>query len=259
MATVEDITVTLGYDQHFLSGSRKVRVDVSSRINFSAFQLQPYFDFNSEVFDSVQVDAANPTGVIISVKREVQLTRLENDAFDISYSAQGTTSNETLTGKVIFTNDGDYTVTANDITYTLDDCCCLPESITIDIRDFNGGQPFVLDEVGANNTEAGTITLQTVNASDYNDDYNNDFGAPEKTLIIYTFNKESGFWKKAPAQDKFVYTATLDGNPVRGTITIDGKNCFTASSGLGAGTESGFLAQENEYLINQENGNNILT
>lgn len=256
MATVEDIVITLGTDQHFQSAGRNIRVDLSSRVNFGAFSLQPYFSFNTEAFNAVEVDDADPTGIIISVRRDVQLSRPEN-AFDINYSAQSSVSNETLTGKVIFTNDDDYQLTGNDITYTLEDCCCLPQSIAINIRDFNGGQPFVLDEVGENNEEAGTVTLQNVDANDYNDDYNDDFGAPAETLIIYTFNQMSQFWKKAPAQDKFVYTATLNGKQIRGTITIDGKNCFTATGAPQPFAPSEFLAQENTSLINQENGSNF--
>lgn len=255
MATVEDIVITLGTDQHFLSAGRNIRVDLSSRVNFSNFQLQPYFSFNNEAFNAVEVDKANPAGIIISVRRDVQLSYPEAGAFEVSYTAQAFT-NETLTGKVIFTNE-EYSITGNDIAYTLDDCCYLPDSIAINIRNFNGGQPFVLDEIGTNNTEAGTITLQSVDASDYNDDYNNDFGAPAETLIIYTFNKETQFWKKAPAQDKFIYTASLNGNPIRGTITIDGKNCFTATGSPQPYTEREFLAQEDSDLLNQENGSNF--
>lgn len=255
MPIAEDITITLGFDQHFRSGARDIRVDLSSRVNFSSFQLQPYFNFNTEVFSSVEVDKADPAGIIISVMRDVQLSYLD-DAFDIDYTAQDSTG-EVVTGKVVFTND-DYRVSVNDITYELEDCCCLPDSIIINIRNFNSGQPFIPEEVGGNNTDAGTVSLHTADIGDFNNDYNTDFDLlTDGTVIIYTFNKDSGFWKNTPMQDSFTYVASLNGKQASGKITIVGKSCFTTSSSPQPYTPSEFLAQENTYLINQENESNI--
>lgn len=217
MELLNDISLTLKPSQNFLQGDRIVEVDLSSRLNSSQFSLQPSFNFNNEAFGFVRLDEAAESRIIISVKEDVKLASIE-DELAVRYYASSQ-SGETVTGKIVFPNI-DFDLGASPIVFELDACCSLPDKININVRDYNGGYPITLTGVGDNDTNAGTVTLTELEGSDYNDDFNGDFGMDPNQVITYTLNKATDFWKTVNARDRFTYNISYKGKTATGDIII---------------------------------------
>jgi len=216
---LDDLIIELKEPQSFSENSRLIRINLSSRINISQFEIENNFLFDSGAISNVRADNFSQGKILVNILKNPVLNTPDNK-IALGYSARSQ-NGEVVSGNIKFDNL-DFEISAAPIDIELDACCELPDQIMIDVRDSNPGT-VGLDSVGDNNTDAGTITTEALTGSDYNNDFNDDFGMEPHGIIKYVLNKETIFWKTVPAADRFEYTITHWGKTASNFITIKRK------------------------------------
>lgn len=214
---IADIEVRLKPSQNFFENQRTIEVDVNSRVSPHSYALDSKFSFNQNAFTNVRLDDAKPGRIVLTLSNEVTLNDLD-DEIAVTYYARSENGNS-VSGKIVFP-EVEFEISAKPVEIELDDPCCLPDKIVVNVRDHHGGRPVTLTGIGSTNSSAATVTLIDLTGSDYNDDFNDNFGMTPGKVIDYTLNKATTFWKTRAALDMFTYTISYKGRTASNSITI---------------------------------------
>ncbi|MBS1686829.1 MAG: hypothetical protein JSS76_18975 [Bacteroidetes bacterium] len=216
MQILEDIIIDLQPPLNAELPTRLIEVDLNSRLNGAAYQLNNQFSYNRDAFGSIIADRAKPNQVLIPVNNIIVLSGIA-DELSVIYYASPKIAGEPVMGKILFTGQT-FEIGAAPINYDIDACCTIPSKIVIDVSHFNQGLPVSLVSIGSNNTNAATTAILDNTGNDYNNDFNDDFGGKKDMQIIYQLN--SGFWQAYDAYDRFPYTISYKGKTASNFITI---------------------------------------
>lgn len=215
---LDNIIVALQEDQDFLGTERVIQVDLAGLLDFETYSLANKFSFDKGALGGVSIDPAMPSAVRIIINEAPTLAQPDGNV-RVAYSAN-TDFGDVAYGEIILDNL-DFSISAVPIEITLPvSYADLPAEIEVDVREYYDGVPVVLESLDSIDCMIGYTETKSYPSSDYNNDFNYDFGGDMVNIGSVSLNTSTAFWRKTPATVSFNYDISYLGKTATSTITI---------------------------------------